>query len=136
MRSITRHFIACVVCVTVFCLTGALDGFVNILRNPRADSRAVLALSALVYFIIVCAFCVLVLTPVTSIANYLFTYKWPLSVYGQAPLLIPLLVLYLFPWTLYFGRSFPSILLAGSLSLTLPLLLYWAIFKTLDRDFV
>jgi hypothetical protein len=136
MRSISRHFIATLVCVTIFTLFGTIDGFFRVLQTmPNPNPGASLLFTGFLNFVMVFALSLVVLTPVTSIADYLFKYKWPFSVFIQIPLLIPLLVLYLLPWTLFFGRFFFIVLLSGAVALTLPLMVYWCVFRALDREF-
>ena len=137
MRSITRHFIATVFCVPIFTLMGTLDGFLRTLHTlPHVEPNASFFLSGLLNFIFVSTVFLVVLTPVASIAEYLFTRKWPLRFYVQIPALLPLLIVYLLPWTLFFGRRFLIVLVSGTIVLTLPLFLYWAIYRGLDRDFL
>lgn len=137
MRSISRHFIATVLCVTLFTLIGTLDGFQRVLYSvPSPNASASLLFSGLLNFIFVSILSLMVLTPVSSLGEYLFTKKWLLPSYVQFAAILPLMIVYLTPWSLLFGNRFEIILVAATVSLTLPLLCYWAIFRLLDREFV
>ena len=137
MRSISRHFIATLICVTIFTLTGTIDGFLRVLQNTtNPNPGASFVFTGFLNFSFISVLSLVVLTPVTSIADYLFTHRWPFPFYIQIPVLIPLLIIYLLPWSLLFGGAFFLILFFGTIALTLPLFVYWGVFRVLDRDFV
>ncbi len=149
MHSLSRHFAATIACVTIFGLTGTLNGFTRLVLNsssydptPSAYFTFVngghdhtIYLTGLVNFLFITGLFLIVLTPVASIATYVFTYKWSLPIYLEVPALIPIMIAYLLPWTLFLGRYFLVVLIGAMSALTLPMLLYWAIYKGLDRSF-
>ena len=136
MRSITRHFIATLVCITVFTLGGTGDGFLRVLQTmPNANPGVSLLLTGAFNFVFVSALSMVVLTPVASIADHIFKRKWPFRFFIQVPLLVPFLFTYLLMWTLVFGGHFLRLLIPGTRELILPLMLYWAVYRGLDRDF-
>jgi hypothetical protein len=149
MHSLSRHFAATIVCVTIFSLTGTLNGFIQLVLDPSTRAPVPSAyftltnsghdhsiyLIGLANIIFISGLFLIVLTPVASIAAYLFTYKWSLPIYLEVPALIPIMIGYLFPWTLLVGRYFLGVLIGSISALTLPMLLYWAIYKGLDRNF-
>ena len=95
---------------------------------------ASLLLTGFLNFVFVSILSLVVLTPVTAIANYLFTEMWPVPFYIRIPALIPLLVVYLLPWSVYFGERWLLVVRSGTYALTLPLLVYWAMYRGLERD--
>jgi hypothetical protein len=144
MHSVFRHFVASLFSVMIFTAAGTGDGFLRVIhQTPNADAGASLLLTGMANFVMACALSLVVLTPVSSIAQYLFDRRWSFPFYLQIPLLVPLLAVYLFPWALVFGRHatvasgapapFLFVLGLATLSLTLPLLIYWAVFRGLDR---
>lgn len=136
MHRVFRHFIAALVCIMIFSLTGTIDGFLQVLKNtPNPDPSTSLAFTGLLNFFLVSVLTLVVLSPVTSIADYLFTHTWSVPFYIQLPALVPLLILYLLPWSLLFGSLYFTILTAGTVALTIPLILYCAVFRVTDRDF-
>ncbi len=135
MKRLVRHFIALCACVGIFTGTGSLHGFAIQLDQAAAHPESALAAGWLINAMFVAMLCLLVVTPVASIADYLFTYKWPFRWFFQFLFLLPLLFVYLIPWSLFFGRFFWVILLAGTIAMILPLLLYWIVFNALDFDF-
>lgn len=136
MRSLFSHFIAALICITIFSGSATIDGFSNVLQTmPQADLRVSLIFTGTLNFVYVCLLTISVLAPVTSIANYLFTHKWPWPFYIQIPALAALLIVYLAPWSLFFGRQFFVALEKGTLILMVPLLIYWVIFRTANRDY-
>jgi hypothetical protein len=135
MHSVFRHFVATVFCGCVFTAAGTGAGFLRVLHNtPNPDLQGSLVLTGFVNFVMVCVLSLVVLTPVTSIAQYLFERKWSFPAYVQVPILIPLLSAWLLPWALFFGRSFLAVLISCMMNLTLPVLIYWAVLRGLDRD--
>lgn len=131
-----RHFLATVICVALFALNGVVSGFLRVLQNlPSPNKGASLAFSGLVNLALVSVVSLVVLTPVASIANHLFTRKWALPFYLQIPALVPLLLLYLVPWSALFGALFVRVLLLGTAGLTLPLWVYWCVFQAAERSF-
>jgi hypothetical protein len=149
MHSLSRHFAATVACVTIFSLTGTLNGFIQLVLNssthdpmPSAyfvffngGNAPAIYLTGLVNFVFITGLFLIVLTPVASIATYVFTYKWSLPIYLEVPALIPIMTAYLLPWSLFLGKYFLGVLIDAICALTLPMLLYWAIYKGLDRNF-
>ena len=149
MHSLSRHFAATAVCVTIFGLTGTLDGFIQLVqktstKDPMPSAFLTLAngghgqdvyLTGLMNFVFVTGLFLIVLTPVASIAAYVFTYKWSLPIYLEVPAVIPIMIAYLLPWTLLLGRYFLVVLIGSIFAFTMPMLLYWAIYKGLDREF-
>jgi uncharacterized membrane protein len=148
MHSLSRHFAATIACVTIFSLAGTLNGFIELVlksstHDPLPSAYLTLYnghtediyLTGLVNCVLITGLFLIVLTPVASIATYLFTYKWSLPIYIEVLAVIPLMTAYLFPWTLLLGRYFPAVLLGSISAFTLPMLLYWAIYKGLDRNF-
>ncbi len=100
----------------------------------HVDVGASLLLTGFLNFVFVSILSLVVLTPVTAIANYLFTEMWPVPFYIRIPALIPLLVVYLLPWSVYFGERWLLVVRSGTYALTLPLLVYWAMYRGLERD--
>ena len=136
MHRITRHFIATLITVTLFTCTGTIDGVVRFLQSPPHPGMAPsVPLTGLINFIAIALISLVVLAPVTSIASYLFTRKWSFPFYIQMPALVPLLMVYLVPWVFVFGRPFFGLLFTNTIAFTLPLLLYWACYTVLDREF-
>jgi len=133
MHRLFRHFIAALCCITIFSATGTVDGFLRVLTtNPQANPGASLVLTGFLNFLLVSAICLVVLAPVTSIADYLFTKKWPVPVYVQLPSLVPLLIVYLLPW--WFILPCRVAFVVGALILMPPLLVYWGVFKGTDIE--
>jgi len=135
------------VCVIIFSLTGTPSGFIQLILNPSTHDPAPSAfftdgnsghtiyLTGLMNVVFITGIFLIVLTPVASIAAYMFTYKWTPPIYLEAPAVIPIMIVYLLPWTLFVGRYFLAFLVGSIFALTLPMLLYWAIYKGLDRNF-
>jgi hypothetical protein len=135
MHRFYRHFLATFVCATVFSLTGMANGLESSLMGAPPDkAAAVLVINWMMNAVFFVFFSMIVLAPVTSVADYLFTRKWQLPFYLQIPALAPLLVAYLFFWSLLFGRLFYLVLCAAALGLIVPLWVYWGVFRVTDRE--
>jgi hypothetical protein len=130
MRSFTRHFLAAVVCISVFTFAGTSDGFMRVVHNtPGAQMGTSLFLTGVLDLVLVTALTFLVLTPVIALAEYCFDHRWSLPLYLQAPTVLLFLAVYLLPWTLFFGAHFYLAWFAAAWVLTLPLLTYWGVFR-------
>ena len=80
MHRLFRHFLAWLTCLVIFSATGTLDYFGTlVLTGQPYDGRASLLLTGLTNVVWVAFLCLVVLMPVTVIADYLFTRKWPVS---------------------------------------------------------
>ena len=141
MHRLYRHFFAAFFCITLFSATGTLNGLVNFLlsdawtRHDTASPFTTMpAVDWLLTFVIISFLTLLVLAPVASFAEYLFTRKWDLPIYWQIPAVLPLFLVYICAWSLIFGHLFLYALYAGIVALAFPMLVYWGIFRITDRD--
>ena len=136
MHRLFRHFLAWLTCLIIFSLTGTADGFGTLILTGKVGNPGVsMALTGLVNVALVAFICLVVLMPITVIVDYLFTQKWAFSWPVQVMALVPLLAVYLVPWSFFFGRLWLVFLWTGVVGCALPLLVYWAVFKVSDRDY-
>lgn len=134
MHRLFRHFFAAFFCIALFSVTGTLGSLANFFLTHPPDSTATIAMSWFMNFIVVSTLTLMVLMPVTSIADHLFKYRWALSTFWQIPAVIPVFVIYVGAWSLIFGSHFLLAAYTATMALIFPMLLYWCIFRVTDLD--